>query len=147
MEYPREALLLDCGRPNAQLMRDSLGGFDPGKNGMEDRRALLQRVIKCEHPLETTLALLSAYGWDSDEVLAELSSEEVVSILDRYLAGDLTASQVQRWAGLLEARDDVACANDRVERALFQLANPEVNVPITPGFAMEMRFRLLGEAA
>jgi hypothetical protein len=51
-----------------------------------------------------------------------------------YLAGELSAADLQLWAEALEGRDDLGfhsdCA-DRLKDFLFEFATPEVNEPIT----------------
>ena len=54
---------------------------------MEDRKSLLERLVRFELPIEDSIAILR--------------------ILERYLAGELSAQQVEYWAELLEMRDDV----------------------------------------
>ena len=74
---------------------------------MEDRTSLLERIIRFEPPVEDTVAMLAAYGWASDHELVFLTPADVISILDRFLEGELTDRQVAYWAELLEMREDV----------------------------------------
>lgn len=115
---------------------------------MENRKSLLERVVRYELPIEDTLVLLRAYGWGSDEELVRLTVADAVAILERYLAGELTGRQVQHWAELLELRDDLGYAppqDDELRRLLFVLANPEVNESLSPSLARRLRRLLLGE--
>jgi hypothetical protein len=106
----------------------------PGGFSVEDRASLLARVARYELPLEDTLVMLRAYGWDADAELYQLSRRDVRSILVRYLESRLTAAQLQDWAELLEMRDDLGyepqCA-DILKHILSRLANPEVEGAIT----------------
>jgi hypothetical protein len=117
---------------------------------LEDRRSLLQRLVRFELPIEDSIAMLRAYGWDSDEELVILSAGDAIRILERYLSGDLSARQVEYWAELLELRDDVGFEerwSGELRRLIFVLANPDVNEPLTPGLAIRLRRALAGEAA
>ena len=117
---------------------------------MEGRAALLAKVVRYELPLEETLLMLSAFGWDSDQELYQLSSQDVIALLDRYLEGALTAAQVQHWAELLEMRDDVGFEvkqTDLLKQIIFRLANPEVNRTITRTLAVEIQAQLIEEAS
>ena len=109
---------------------------------MESRADLLAKVVRYELPLEETLVMLRAYGWDSDKELLILSGPDVLSIIDRFLTGDITARQLQHWAELLEMRDDLGYDEDRADllrRIIFRLANPEANGTITRGLVSEIR--------
>ena len=115
---------------------------------MENRRSLLQRVVRYELPIEDTLVLLRAYGWGSGEELVTLTADDAVAVLERYLAGELSGRQVQHWAELLEMRTDLgydARHDDELRRLLFLLANPEVNESLSPSLARRLRRLLLGQ--
>jgi hypothetical protein len=117
---------------------------------LEDRASLLQRLVRYELPIEDTIAMLRAYGWDADDELVVLTSGDALQILDRYLGGELTSKQVAYWAELLEMRDDVGFEERQsaeLRRLIFVLANPEINEALTPALAIRLRRVLAGEAA
>jgi hypothetical protein len=117
---------------------------------LEDRASLLQRVVRYELPIEDTIAMLRAYGWDARAELVRLSATDALRILERYLSGELSAKQVEHWAELLEMRDDVGFedrSSAELRRLIFVLANPEVNEPLTPALAIRLRRVLAGEPA
>ena len=116
---------------------------------MEDRTSLLERIIRFEPPIEDTVAMLAAYGWSSDQELVHLAPADVISILDRFLEGELTDRQVAYWAELLEMREDVGYESlwaDHLRRAVGQLASPEVHGAITPSLVIRMRRAFAGDA-
>jgi hypothetical protein len=108
---------------------------------VEDRASLLRKVLSFEQPLGDTLALLQAYGWDSDEELVVLTRQDASTILERYLAGSLTGEDVEYWAEILELRDDVGfegAHSDDLKHLIFWLANPDINEALTPTLAIRM---------
>ena len=107
-----------------------------------DRTAALKALISYNVPLEPALAVLASCGWDCDEPLVTLSNEDVVAVLDRYLAGSLTPDQVADWADLLECREDIELAPHLAD-VLFQLANPSINGPVLLSGAAALRRALL----
>lgn len=107
-----------------------------------DRKAALKALISYSLPLEPSLAVLASCGWGCDEPLVTLSSGDVVAVLDRYLAGSLTADQVTDWADLLECREDIELPAHLTD-ALFRLANPNINGPVCPAVAVALRQALL----
>ncbi len=79
---------------------------------------------------------LRAMGWDwVGDPLLVLTQEHFVRIMDRFLAGQLTADQVSEWAENLEQREDVGFSLEKAQALddlLFCLANPDINYAITP---------------
>jgi hypothetical protein len=80
-----------------------------------------------DRPIEDLRAALAEFEWDCSEPLVSLTSEHLLPILRRFLAGELTAEAVEAWADLVEARDDIAFPDDQVLDAIFMLANPMTN--------------------
>lgn len=117
---------------------------------MENRASLLLRVVRYQLPLEETLVLLRTYGWDSDEELVILTAADVVNLLDRFLASELSTAQVQHWAELLELRGDIGFEPvwaEHLALVIRQLATPEVFGTITPTLLRRVRSVFAGEAA
>lgn len=111
-----------------------------------DRASALRALIAYEKPVEPILADLRAYGWDAAKPFAALTKADIVSILDRYLAGDLTPQQVADWADLVECREDIELPEaDKasISDAVFQLANPILNGELTMQLAELMRLALI----
>jgi len=80
-------------------------------------------------------------GWDV-EPLVTLEAADLISILDRFLRGDLSADHVGIWADALEMRDDVEFGDDAetgVVTAVLQLSNEVIgDRPVTPRRAREL---------
>ena len=115
---------------------------------MEDRRAILRRLIEFSAPLDETLAFLRTFPWDSDEELVTLTADHVAGVLRRYQARDLTARQVEEWADAVEMREDIEFADSpdgRVQDAVNFLADPYLFGQLTPTRAQEW-MRLLKES-
>jgi hypothetical protein len=95
--------------------------------------------------VEPIIAELSALGWDAAKPLAMLTKADIISILDRYLSGDLTAQQVTDWADLVECREDIELPEAgaaSISDAVFQLANPNLRGEVTLQLAERMRSAL-----
>ena len=91
---------------------------------MRNRKDILQDLLRCENPAEinSLRAELGAFEWDTDERLITLMPENIVHILQRYIKGEISAKEVERWADALDMREDV----DMEETAyvITELANP-----------------------
>jgi hypothetical protein len=104
-------------------------------------------LILYELPIESVLAELSGLGWDAPEPLVLLTREDIVRILDRYLAGELGAAEVTDWANLLECREDIGFPTgeeDVRSDAVFRLANPSLTDAVTPELGQVIRRELVG---
>ena len=97
------------------------------------RTDLLEQLIKLERPVEDVLSQLRAYPWDSDP-LVQLTVDAVVSVLRRYMLGEIEAQAVAAWADAIEGRDDIGLVSKHrqsLKEVIWELANPEANGPIT----------------
>ena len=104
---------------------------DSDAKRIESLNALLSRTITIDSAIE----LLSREPWDSDLPLVTVSVSHIESELRRFLDGELNAQDVEHWANVFEARDDVAFADHIVEEIVFELANPTLDGPLTASSA------------
>jgi hypothetical protein len=102
---------------------------------MKDRTMALLALLLAERPIQTLLSELDDFPWDSPVELAVLNSQHLVDLLHRFLAGDLSAEDVESWANAVEGRDDIgyeAAFEAELKECIFQLANPDLGYPLTP---------------
>jgi hypothetical protein len=112
-----------------------------------DRTTLLHALIAYELPIEPVLAELRSFGWDAPAPLVLLTKQDIVCILDRYLAGELGAADVADWANQIECRDDLGFPGideDALSDTVFRLANPDLTEDLSPELAQTIRRELLG---
>jgi hypothetical protein len=110
-----------------------------------DRRDALRALLHFRGPLSDLRRDLARFGWDSDQELATLSRESVASVLDRFLAGELTAAEVEDWADAVESRDDIgfeAGFEPLLDDLVFTLANPLLTEPLSRDRALRWMQRL-----
>ena len=107
---------------------------------MRSRQELIRRIVEGEFPVAPLREELAAYPWDADDPLVSLRPDHVRRVVERFLLGELTSSNVQEWAEAVELRDDVDFDDTELDlaRLMFILANPEVNGPLTPERAREL---------
>ncbi len=104
------------------------------------RAVLLRQLIEYRLPVEATIAELSTYGWDSEETPVRLEAKDIEGVLNRYLNEELSSEQVTDWADLIECREDIDSGQSEstLSSLIFRLANPNLNVSVTPSLAREM---------
>lgn len=68
---------------------------------------------------------LSNAGWDSDELVA-CGAQHIEGVIDRFEAGEISATEVEDWANLIEGREHIAMS-ETVTEGIYWLANPTLN--------------------
>ena len=109
------------------------------------RTELLRRLAEYTLPIEPVLAELREYGWDAEAPFFTITRQHLRSVLSRYLDGELTSEQVTDWADLVECREDLGYEQgfeDALQRAVFELANPNLAQPVTSEVAHALQKRL-----
>jgi len=113
---------------------------------MSRRAEILRELVRFEGPTQPLKHELASFGWDWDgDPLLIITKEHLVRVIDRFLAGEISAEQLQEWAGNLEVREDVGF--DENERALvdpifFRIATPEINEQLTIDSVRRMKNEL-----
>jgi hypothetical protein len=107
------------------------------------RAEILRELARFETPSEPLLQELRSFGWDwSDAPLLVLTKTDFLRVVDRFLAGQISAAQLQEWAENLEVREDVAFDErdaELLDDIFFRIATPEINEPLTHEVVQRMR--------
>ncbi len=107
------------------------------------RAEILKELARFETPTEPLLRELQSFGWDwNGEPLLVLTKADLLRVIDRFLAGQLSAAQLQDWAENLEVRDDVAFDErdaELLDGIFFRIATPMINEPLTHEVVQKMR--------
>jgi hypothetical protein len=93
-----------------------------------DHRAILASLIRFDQPLAELEATLNGLDGDGEPVVT-LTRKDIAAIVHRYQGGLLHAGEVERWANLIECREDIAFEPRHepvVADAIFDLANPDL---------------------
>lgn len=112
---------------------------------IQARKAALEDLIHLRVSIDDAAKRLRGFNWDSAPNLAMLSPATVVEVLDRYLSGNVSAEEIERWAAAIEVRPDIEYPplfDSVLKELFFELANPEINRPLSPETAREWCERL-----
>ena len=111
-----------------------------------EEMGLVTELVALSRPLSDILAELARLHLDADAELVRLERRHVISVLERYLAGELTADDVENWADAVDLQDAIGLAEDdqTLSDAVFGLANPPAARPLTPERARELLASLRG---
>lgn len=109
---------------------------------MSNKRSdIVNSLIQLSMPLSVLNEKLSSFPWDYDGDIVILKWHHCVSVLERYLRGELDKQQVETWANLIEGRDDIdfdISKEERIRECIYELANPVLTKPLTRDGATEM---------
>ncbi|HEV3137213.1 MAG TPA: hypothetical protein VGZ26_04900 [Pirellulales bacterium] len=112
------------------------------------RKNALLSLLCLNRPLDDALGQLHQFSWDSDTELVVLKTSHVQSVLDRFVAGELTSLDVENWANAIEMREDIGIkpgSEALLNQIIFELANPVICAEITHAFAKQLLARLAVE--
>ncbi len=109
----------------------------------------LQSLLKLDQPLSQILSSLNAHGWDRDHELVTLESQHIITVLQRYLSGELSDPCVEDWANAVEGREDVGFESgfeDLLSEIIYKLANPRLTHSLSKNFAKNQLEQLISES-
>lgn len=104
-------------------------------NDEASRIGVLRDFLELNCPLQLALDRISKIPWSSDKDLIVLTSENIIGVLNRFLNGELSRSDVKAWAEEVELREDIGIEpdpNDLLIDVLFEVANPEITYELDP---------------
>jgi hypothetical protein len=92
------------------------------------RETLLRSLIKRERPTNGIVKELAQFPWDSETALQTVTVEDGVSVLRRFLIGELNATDLEDWANAIEGREDLEYGSGPrgqvLKRVIVEMANP-----------------------
>ena len=115
---------------------------------MNRHAEILHELVRFEKPSGPLMRELQSFGWDwsGDAPLLILKKEDLLRIIDRCLAREISAEQLQEWAENLEVREDVAFyeeESDLIDSVFFRMATPEIHEPLTQESVRRIRVELI----
>ena len=99
---------------------------------MKTQAELIDEIAWRRRPREAILEDLRLFESASDIFILPLSA--VTEIIDLRIAGKIPEKEVVEWANFFECRDEVHYQEkerDIILKAIFLLANSEINCPLT----------------
>jgi hypothetical protein len=94
---------------------------------MDDRLLVVKALVQLSVPLDSIAARLREYEWDYEGQQVELGPGELVKLLERFLSRQLSAGDLERWANLIEGREDISYERESellIGEVIHDLANP-----------------------
>lgn len=105
---------------------------------------ILKSLVLFNQDIDLIAENLSKFDWDSEPEIF-LTTENVYDAMEKYLNGTVTAEEIEKWANVIEMRDDIVFEEGReelIKKIIFYLANSEINFKITRDFILEIKDKL-----
>lgn len=100
----------------------------------DTNRELLNDVLSFKYSWPLLAEKLRGIPFSAHESVVVGNPEHVISALERFLAGKLSALDIEEWANIIEMREDIAL-DERTKEAVWELANPTLTQALTPEVA------------
>ena len=97
------------------------------------RIAIVSDLLALNGSLDDIATKLASLEWDYDGQCVVLKKLDLINVLQRYLREDISAHEVERWANLIEGREDIQFEQhdvDKIESVLHELSNPLLTTPL-----------------
>lgn len=107
---------------------------------MNDRATIIRNLLNFNGSLEKLAAELKGLSWDFDGMPEEMGGQHMTIVLKRYIEGVVSGDDLERWANLIEGRDDIDMPNEFsfLRDFIHELANPELSGRINREIALKM---------
>jgi hypothetical protein len=97
---------------------------------MSYRLEIVYKLITFSEPLSALSVKLNRFNWDYDGFSITLDSHHIITLLKRFINGDLAKTEIEHWANLIECREDIISEElnrTKMEEIIFIMANSENN--------------------
>jgi hypothetical protein len=107
------------------------------------RSELVRALIALDRPLQVIVGALRSFEWDYVGPPVLLQQGDLISILKRYINGQIDGVTLVSWAEALECRDDIEVDERErhkvaIEACLHDLANPDIQGSLTREYALDL---------
>ena len=91
-----------------------------------NRIEILKKLINLDESIEVLQRKINSLSWDFEEDLVFLNKNHLKKILNFYILGKINKNQLEKWANLIECREDIGFENENLKDIIFELANPQL---------------------
>jgi hypothetical protein len=114
---------------------------------MHRRTEILKELVQFTRPTEPLWRELSSFGWDCDDESIRLvfKKQDLLTVFERFLAGEISPKELEDWAEGLECRDDITFEeedSDLMRDMLFRLSSPILTEDLTIQSVTKMKHEL-----
>lgn len=106
----------------------------------DKRKQLLEDIVLYRGNIEQSIKELQSYSWDYEGETVLIEKGVLKNILQRFVNGDLTVSDIYTWADFLELREDIDYQKHEdslLSNIIYRLANPDLEGKLTVDWAQQ----------
>lgn len=95
---------------------------------------VLRDLIAFNKPVSVLADSLSKFDWDYEGQPLIVMASQIREVLQRFLAAEYSAQELEDWANLVEGREDLEFEeekHDEIANVIYCLANPVLEGEIT----------------
>ncbi|MEJ1334501.1 MAG: hypothetical protein RPU37_00485 [Candidatus Sedimenticola sp. (ex Thyasira tokunagai)] len=112
---------------------------------MNERMDILKSLVSLSDSLDEISSGLAKFDWDYEGNPLVVKSQQIIEVLQRHISGKVDVKDIERWANMLECREDIEfdeSNEEQLENVIYCLANPElegaINVDLCKQFVRNL---------
>jgi len=105
---------------------------------MRDRADIARDIVLLNGNLNILHKELSLYPWDIENPIIDIANPDVLNILNRVIAEQISYAELEDWANLIEGRDDFSFESEKLQEIIFRLANPSLHGGMNQQIAIKL---------
>lgn len=110
-------------------------------HGELERLQAVSDLLDFISPVEELTERMCAFGWDYEGRCVTLKRAHLIMALERYITGQISSVEIERWANLIEGREDIVFEtgfDELIGRLIYELANPSLTQALNKGQAQNL---------
>ena len=108
---------------------------------MRNRLATIKRLVEFRESIDSLEKSVRELSWDYEGACFNLTRSNIFEVLFRYLRKELNAEEIERWANLIECREDIDFEKgheEKLSETIFNLANPALQGNLAEDYCREL---------
>lgn len=85
---------------------------------------ILLNLIHFKMDISTLKERIKKMNFDSDTELVIITRHIIKDVLKKALNNEISFSELEEWANLIECREDIGFENNIIQEVIFRIANP-----------------------
>ena len=91
----------------------------------------LKELVAFSVDLKTASNQLNYFGADCDSDLVTLNRNQLINVLEQYIADKISNDDIERWADMIETNESIKISDKVVGDTIYELANPYLTYPLS----------------
>lgn len=91
------------------------------------RKKALNELLNFSESIDALTSKLKCFSWNFEGEPVLVRTSHLVSVLNRFVQGELTKNEIEKWANIIECREDLEneeSDDELINKIIYELANP-----------------------